>query len=132
MRRRPEPTLDSLSKTKPPISPVRATCVPPHSSLLKSPIVSTRTLSPYFSSKSATAPDFIASSSETTLVSTGRLRRITSFTSASIERRWRSEEHTSELQSPCNLVCRLWLEKKNKKSHSYGQSAHSHFKYQRT
>src|SRR6266850_7960315 len=28
---------------------------------------------------------------------------------------WRSEEHTSELQSPCNLVCRLLLEKKNKK-----------------
>src|SRR5256885_7081051 len=27
--------------------------------------------------------------------------------------RWRSEEHTSELQSPCNLVCRLLLEKKN-------------------
>src|ERR1022692_5135355 len=36
-------------------------------------------------------------------------------------RRWnlqtssRSEEHTSELQSPCNLVCRLLLEKKNQK-----------------
>src|SRR2546426_2147655 len=27
---------------------------------------------------------------------------------------WRSEEHTSELQSPCNLVCRLLLEKKKK------------------
>src|SRR2546426_4676653 len=27
-------------------------------------------------------------------------------------RRERSEEHTSELQSPCNLVCRLLLEKK--------------------
>src|SRR5688500_19319691 len=25
----------------------------------------------------------------------------------------RSEEHTSELQSPCNIVCRLLLEKKN-------------------
>src|SRR5256885_9177727 len=31
----------------------------------------------------------------------------------------RSEEHTSELQSPCNLVCRLLLEKKkNKKQKS--------------
>src|SRR6266446_1333027 len=29
-------------------------------------------------------------------------------------RRRRSEEHTSELQSPCNLVCRLLLEKKKK------------------
>src|SRR2546426_8880884 len=28
----------------------------------------------------------------------------------------RSEEHTSERQSPCNLVCRLLLEKKEKKS----------------
>src|SRR2546426_3448297 len=31
-------------------------------------------------------------------------------------RRTRSEEHTSELQSPCNLVCRLLLEKKKKKN----------------
>src|SRR5256885_11244646 len=36
----------------------------------------------------------------------------------------RSEEHTSELQSPCNLVCRLLLEKKKKtnirpRAHSY-------------
>src|SRR2546426_5648239 len=32
------------------------------------------------------------------------------------KRKWkpRSEEHTSELQSPCNLVCRLLLEKKKK------------------
>src|SRR5256885_8703604 len=32
--------------------------------------------------------------------------------SARPSRRRRSEEHTSELQSPCNLVCRLLLEKK--------------------
>src|SRR5437016_8847712 len=31
----------------------------------------------------------------------------------------RSEEHTSELQSLTNLVCRLLLEKKKKKSHMY-------------
>src|SRR5256885_11080917 len=31
------------------------------------------------------------------------------------DRHRRSEEHTSELQSPCNLVCRLLLEKKKKK-----------------
>src|SRR5256885_566707 len=31
----------------------------------------------------------------------------------------RSEEHTSELQSPCNLVCRLLLEKKKNKSGRY-------------
>src|SRR2546426_9308601 len=29
----------------------------------------------------------------------------------------RSEEHTSELQSPCNLVCRLLLEKKKKNNY---------------
>src|SRR2546426_6443796 len=33
-----------------------------------------------------------------------------------LEREARSEEHTSELQSPCNLVCRLLLEKKKKKA----------------
>src|SRR5205807_4564016 len=32
-------------------------------------------------------------------------------------RRRRSEEHTSELQSPCNLVCRLLLEKKKNKNY---------------
>src|SRR5256885_11417779 len=35
----------------------------------------------------------------------------------------RSEEHTSELQSPCNLVCRLLLEKKKKKQDVQDQSA---------
>src|SRR5256885_8531991 len=33
-------------------------------------------------------------------------------TTAQIRSEQRSEEHTSELQSPCNLVCRLLLEKK--------------------
>src|SRR2546426_6107931 len=40
----------------------------------------------------------------------GRRRR--RVTSAACSSRTRSEEHTSELQSPCNLVCRLLLEKK--------------------
>src|SRR5688500_19116860 len=31
----------------------------------------------------------------------------------------RSEEHTSELQSPCNLVCRLLLEKKKQKTNKH-------------
>src|SRR2546426_3618870 len=35
---------------------------------------------------------------------------------AAVERAVRSEEHTSELQSPCNLVCRLLLEKKKNKN----------------
>src|SRR5688500_19719701 len=33
-----------------------------------------------------------------------------------LARRHRSEEHTSELQSPCNLVCRLLLEKKKEEN----------------
>src|SRR2546426_9087196 len=46
-----------------------------------------------------------------------RVRLMMSFTPA--KRPWplRSEEHTSELQSPCNLVCRLLLEKKKKLSY---------------
>src|SRR2546426_3019199 len=35
---------------------------------------------------------------------------------APLAERRRSEEHTSELQSPCNLVCRLLLEKKKNKN----------------
>src|SRR2546426_4961955 len=34
----------------------------------------------------------------------------------------RSEEHTSELQSPCNLVCRLLLEKKKQNSSSQART----------
>src|SRR5256885_5338355 len=38
------------------------------------------------------------------------------FQSAKSRASSRSEEHTSELQSPCNLVCRLLLEKKKKQT----------------
>src|SRR2546426_8431425 len=42
-------------------------------------------------------------------------------------RKNRSEEHTSELQSPCNLVCRLLLEKKKKKAiRESGATTRSH------
>src|SRR5205807_3904495 len=49
----------------------------------------------------------------------GRLPTEPSFPTIRVSRRgviWtcRSEEHTSELQSPCNLVCRLLLEKKKR------------------
>src|SRR5256885_10521699 len=36
----------------------------------------------------------------------------------------RSEEHTSELQSPCNLVCRLLLEKKKYRTHILSSVTH--------
>src|SRR5256885_6635471 len=38
----------------------------------------------------------------------------------------RSEEHTSELQSPCNLVCRLLLEKKKKKKNNISPTSIAH------
>src|SRR2546426_5843609 len=40
--------------------------------------------------------------------------RIAHFAIENVPREQRSEEHTSELQSPCNLVCRLLLEKKKR------------------
>src|SRR5205807_3121556 len=49
----------------------------------------------------------------------GRLRAETQRRSRREHRAWRerrSEEHTSELQSPCNLVCRLLLEKKKERT----------------
>src|SRR5256885_5648181 len=41
-------------------------------------------------------------------------QRFQLFKTISLALNMRSEEHTSELQSPCNLVCRLLLEKKKK------------------
>src|SRR2546426_7598623 len=50
-------------------------------------------------------------------VSPSTTRRPPRFSSPA--RRARSEEHTSELQSPCNLVCRLLLEKKKNKRYKH-------------
>src|SRR3712207_7129707 len=55
-------------------------------------------------------------STERSALSTGRLRAAPATRAA---RRWRSEEHTSELQSRQYLVCRLLLEKKKKHKHYY-------------
>src|SRR5256885_9507339 len=41
-----------------------------------------------------------------------RVREVRFGDTALLDTSLRSEEHTSELQSPCNLVCRLLLEKK--------------------
>src|SRR3989475_8976876 len=51
--------------------------------------------------------------------STRRLRIWTRSGRSSV---WRSEEHTSELQSQSNLVCRLLLEKKKTKQEPYVRS----------
>src|SRR2546426_1358555 len=60
-----------------------------------------------------TAQTFMASS--TPAAATGRVKYRLSAKSGQAPGT-RSEEHTSELQSPCNLVCRLLLEKKKKKN----------------
>src|SRR5256885_4227866 len=49
------------------------------------------------------------------MVDSDLVGRLTRFAIAAFVR---SEEHTSELQSPCNLVCRLLLEKKKKNIHT--------------
>ena len=67
----PAATPDSDTILKKPMSPVRATCVPPQSSVEKSPMLSTRTSSPYFSPNSAIAPALIASSYFISRASTG-------------------------------------------------------------
>src|SRR2546426_9207390 len=41
-----------------------------------------------------------------------RVKLYVIYKALNFRRAYRSEEHTSELQSPCNLVCRLLLEKK--------------------
>src|SRR2546426_7888129 len=48
----------------------------------------------------------------------GQVDRLEYAPAKALEPARRSEEHTSELQSPCNLVCRLLLEKKKKNTAS--------------
>src|SRR5690348_17745841 len=45
-------------------------------------------------------------------------QRLSRFGAVVLPRARRSEEHTSKLQSPVHLVCRLLLEKKKKKKHN--------------
>src|SRR5256885_8618013 len=70
------------------------------------------TLFPYttlFRSGSMVAPFVSAGTSDSRWF---RARGIAAYGIAPFKVNYRSEEHTSELQSPCNLVCRLLLEKK--------------------
>ena len=84
MRRTPAATPLSEAIANRPMSPVARTCVPPHSSVLKPGTDTTRTVSPYFSPKSAIAPAAIASSVSFTSVVTGVFSRIRALTIASI------------------------------------------------
>ena len=84
MRRAPAPVEVSDVIAKGPISLVRATWVPPQSSLEKSPAETTRTRSPYFSSKRPIAPAAAAASRSTTSQVTGSSSPTRSLTIASI------------------------------------------------
>src|SRR6266566_5576800 len=55
-----------------------------------------------------------AGSDQLVMVASDRLSAFDVVLPTPIPDKGRSEEHTSELQSPCNLVCRLLLEKKKK------------------
>src|SRR5688500_19844126 len=84
------------------------------------------TLFPYttlFRSQLSVANNSSSSESSSSQLSDSAFKENRSHFYKEVEILWiRSEEHTSELQSPCNLVCRLLLEKKkirnrtNKKS----------------
>src|SRR5690606_39878644 len=55
----------------------------------------------------------------------GLIQTTTPMDSHAQWQQWRSEEHTSELQSRENLVCRLLLEKKKKQLKAYSTSCQS-------
>src|SRR2546426_6931390 len=81
------------------------------------------TLFPYTTLFRSRAPARAPASSSTWATVCCRRRR-----SRRCGRWWRSEEHTSELQSPCNLVCRLLLEKKKKKNtHTEGDTIYHQY-----
>src|SRR2546430_12485706 len=54
------------------------------------------------------------------------LSEMESLTAMGVNVAERSEEHTSELQSQSNLVCRLLLEKKNNNTYPHHQHSHPH------
>src|SRR5256885_7086808 len=67
------------------------------------------TLFPYTTLFRSVMIPLIATRSELAL-----MRDLVEGVAKAVRQETRSEEHTSELQSPCNLVCRLLLEKKKK------------------
>src|SRR5215217_3832346 len=95
-RRTPAATAPSETTAMTPMSPVRPAWVPPQSSTEKVrlapsppgalPIETTRTSSPYFSPKSARAPDSIASSTPISFVTTGSFWRSTALAMSATRR----------------------------------------------
>src|SRR5690242_20947887 len=68
---------------------------------------------------------YIYSAKELQALRKGGVQRIYVGNVTTGEHKLRSEEHTSELQSHVNLVCRLLLEKKNKKNHTLTASTNT-------
>src|SRR5260370_17867832 len=71
------------------------------------------TLFPYTTLFRSVLPEVCAARPRSTVADASPCRRVAGCRSALWPRLVRSEEHTSELQSHLNLVCRLLLEKKN-------------------
>ena len=89
-RRTPDATAPSVVTLNSPIWPVASRCVPPQSSVEKSPIRMTRTWLPYFSPKSAIAPILSAASRSVQNGSTVMFSRTASLTRSSTCSRSRS------------------------------------------
>ena len=87
-----------------PISPLEATCVPPHSSRDTSPTSTIRTQSPYFSPNSAIAPSARASSRVVSSARTGSPAAIHSFTRSSTPRSSASVSRCSVVEVEAQLV----------------------------
>src|SRR5256885_13215529 len=78
------------------------------------------TLFPYTTLSRSVGPSFFSdgsfqSSRPSASQASGPVLRFSRWWRKKRSRSTRSEEHTSELQSPCNLVCRLLLEKKKQR-----------------
>src|SRR5256885_10724344 len=73
----------------------------------------------WFEQLADVVPDHVISSTDVPPQFAGRAIRCRRLAMVPVEcvASLRSEEHTSELQSPCNLVCRLLLEKKKHNSY---------------
>jgi len=98
-RRTPAATPLSPLILTTPMSPVRATCVPPHSSVEKSPMRTTVTRSPYLSPKNASAPALIASSYGISSDHTSALARMYALVSSSTSRNAASSTGPAWLKS---------------------------------
>src|SRR2546426_6678608 len=90
--------------------PPRSTLFP-YTTLFRSLDLNTGKLNWYFQEAPADPYDYDASPGEYVLFDDSQKGKLVLHPG----KNGRSEEHTSELQSPCNLVCRLLLEKKKKK-----------------